>query len=176
MSNEQSAIYFRDSLLGVLKELEPKELHSSLMKGYERTAVKVRQTALAGLHGINIDVQGDRTDWDNSLRTHIYSGGGGFLLTVRGRSGKRGSGEGEKSMHKNRFFGKYKRKLPILQWIEHGTKERKTKGFTRKQHSTGHINGQHFLRGMEPRLVQIVETETMKDLNSVLEDVAKRKS
>lgn len=173
MKNEVQVQRFEGAVLSLVNSLEPAQVRRLLKKGYRKTADRVRQTALGGLHGINVDVQGDRTDWDNSLRTHIYSGGGGFLLTVRARAGKRGSGAGELGMHKNRFFGKTKRKLPVLQWIEHGTRERKTRGLKRKSHSTGTINGQHFLRRMEPGLVQIVENETMKDLHKVLSDVAK---
>ena len=173
MTNEEKAMKFEGTVLNLLSRLEPEQVRLYLKKSYDNTASRVRQIALGALHGININVQGDRTDWDASLRSHIYSGGGGFLLTVRGRQGARGSGAGELGMHKNRFFGKTKRKLPILQWIEHGTKERKTKGFKRKSHSTGTINGQHFLRRMEPSLVQFVEHEAIKDINHVLADVAK---
>ena len=173
MNNEETAIRFADNILGMLKQLEPAELRLRLKQSFGKTADKVRNAALSHLHAVNVDVQGDRADWDASLRSHVYSGGGGFLLSVRGRAGKRGSGEGEKSMHKNRFFGKYKRKLPILQWIEFGTKDRQTKGFRRKSHRTGSISGAEFLRKAEPGLVAMAQQEVVKDLHSVIDDVIK---
>ena len=171
MDNEGAALKFEASMFSLLNKLDKSTLRVVLARSFNKTAEKARQVALGALRGINIDVQGDRTDWESSLRTHIYSRGGGFLISVQGRT--RFMQGGEKSMHKNRYFGRTKRKLPVLQWIEQGVESRMTRGNKRKKHATGSFAGKHFLRKSEQKMAQVVEQETLKDMNEILGDIAK---
>jgi len=183
MTNEQSMQQFEKGVFDLLQDLEPAQFRDVLRKSYDGVAQKVRQIPLAKLRSSSVKVQGNKADWEAGLRSHVYSKGGGFLFTVRGRAGSRGSGAGELSMHQNRFYGKTGRKLPVLQWLEYGAGirngVRKTRGNgkgLRRPHETGSIRPYHFLTDSEPQMVQMVEQQLAAELGKVLANVSKDNS
>ena len=175
MSNESTTLRFENSMLSMLKDLSPSELRGALQKSYAEVGERARRVALASLRSKNFTVKGNVTDFESGLRLHIYSGGGGFLLTARGRRGATGAGAGELGMHENRFYGKTKRRLPILQWLESGAHDRNTRGTRkRKAHYTGEIRPSHFLTNCESNITPMVERDLMKDLDGVLKDISNK--
>lgn len=160
------------------KQFTTKQMRGSLKRAYRAEAKKARQIALSKLHAEDIDVQGNRADWDAGVRAHIYSGGGGFMITVKGRSGRKG--RGEKSMHENRFYPKTQRKLPVLMWAEDGTKPRKTKSKTkkyvrlRKGHKTGKMPEYGFLDKAAAEMYRTVEGDLAKEVEKAVRKVAKK--
>ena len=59
-------------------------------------------------------------------------------------------------MHRNRFWGKRGRKLPVLHFQEAGTKDRKMRGWTKQ--STGRISHPlNVLPATEASIVQLAE-------------------
>jgi hypothetical protein len=170
-------------MLGLLNELSPRLLRNALKQSYRRVGNMARQVAVNNLNSSGLKVQGNKSDWEKGIRLHIYSKGGGFMVTIKSVK----AGRGEKSMHANRYYGKMRsdgttnlRKLPILMWQEEGTGARKTKSKTRiwkrsrKGHSTGRLSAVHFLQRSEPEMTGIVETEEMKELDAALERVARK--
>lgn len=176
MTNDQSIQYFDARLESLLKDLDQSSLRDGVRKAYAAIGERARQIPLAALRSRNFHVEGNKADWESGLRVHVYSGGGGFLVTARGRRGATGTGAGEAGMHENRYYGKMKRRLPILQWQEYGTKERKTRGTRKRQkvHSTGSLRPSHFLTSSEAQMVQIVERDTLKEVYKVLDEVTRR--
>lgn len=78
-------------------------------------------------------------------------------------------------MHENRFYGKTKRRLPILQWLESGAYDRNTRGTRkRKAHYTGEIRPSHFLTDCEPTITPMVTRKLMTELDGVLKDVTNK--
>lgn len=175
MSNESTTLRFENAMFSMLKDLSPSELRGALQKSYAEVGERARRVALASLRSKNFTVKGNVADWESGLRLHIYSGGGGFLLTARGRRGSTGTGAGEAGMHENRFYGKTKRRLPVLQWQEFGTRARTTRGTRkRKAHQTGSVRPSHFLTNSETAITQLVERDLMKDLDGVLKEISNR--
>ena len=103
-------------------QLNARQIRNSLKRAYRKEAKKAVAIARGSLRASGLKVEGNRADWERGVRSHIYSRGGGFLVTVKGRqASKRGK---EASMHANRYYAKTGRKLPILMWAEDGTRER----------------------------------------------------
>ena len=94
------------------KAMDARQLRNALKGAYRRQAKEAVKTARGKLRATGMRVEGSRSDWEKGIRSHVYSRGGGFLVTVKGNRGK--------SMHKNRRG----RALPILQWAEEGTRQR----------------------------------------------------
>ena len=175
MSNESSTLRFENNMASLLKDMDPRVLRNVLRKAYGIVGEEARRIALGNLRAQGYNVRGNRADFEKGLRLHIYSGGGGFLLTARGRQGASGSGSGELGMHENRFYGKTKRRLPILQWLESGAYDRNTRGTRkRKAHYTGEIRPSHFLTDCEPTITPMVTRKLMTELDGVLKDVTNK--
>lgn len=103
------------------KQLTAKQLRGALKSAYRKEAKKAVNIARAKLLATGMSVKGNRSDWAKGVRSYIYSKGGGFLVTVKGRAGARGK---ELSMHENRRYPTTKRRLPILMWADTGTRQR----------------------------------------------------
>lgn len=125
-------------LAQLAKEMNPKQLRNSLKRAYRAEAKKVLGIARKSLHATRLQVKGSKSDWDKGIRSHIYSRGGGFMITVKAHRANL-KGQGEKSMHRNRFYDDHKgargktlkgtkRALPILMWAEEGTNYRQRGG------------------------------------------------
>lgn len=159
----------------LIKEMNPKQLRNSLKRAYRAEAKQALVIARRYLHSSGLDVHGNRTDWEKGIRSHIYSRGGGFLLTVKARGASR-KGTGEKSMHVNRRGIK----KPVLMWAEEGTKLRKTRTKTRffvrmrKGHVTGRIKAYGFMEKAAPDMFRTVEEGLSKELDTAVEKVAKK--
>lgn len=172
------------------REMTVKQLRNSLKGGYRRVAKKVTNVARGKLGSSGLKVQGNRRDWEKGIRTYIYSKGGGFLITVNPRRGKK-----ELGYHEGRRYGKTvtrglrrgsvnQRKLPVLMWAEDGTNSRnvgsrvggssffgksrvtgnRVRHYKRGGHSTGRMPAYGFLAKAEPEGFRIVETDLAKDL------------
>ena len=159
----------------LIKEMTPKQLRSSLKRTYRAEAKQALVIARRYLHSSGLDVQGNYADWDKGIRSHIYSRGGGFLLTVKARGATR-KGTGEKSMHVNRRGIK----KPVLMWAEEGTKYRKTKSKTkffvrkRKGHVTGRMKAYGFMEKAAPEMFRSVEEGLSRELGIAVEKVARK--
>lgn len=168
-------VYTGQEWTQLLREMTPRQLRNALKRSYRVEAKKAIAIARRHLSSSGLDVKGNKSDWGKGIRSHIYSRGGGFLITVKGRSAGK-SGKGEKSMHTNR----YGFKKPILMWAEEGTVRRKTrtqtKWFVRKKkgHSTGRMKAYGFLEKAMPEMFQTVESDLGADLGVAVEKVAKK--
>ena len=80
------------------------------------------------------------------------------------------NGEGEKGMHRNRFFGKTGRKLPVLHFLEAGTTDRKMRGWTKQ--STGRISHPlNVLPATEASIVQLAERLVVQSAENFLSNI-----
>ena len=80
------------------------------------------------------------------------------------------NGEGEKGMHRNRFWGKRGRKLPVLHFQEAGTKARKMRGWTKQ--STGRISKPlSVLPATEASIVQLAERLVAQSADDFLSNI-----
>lgn len=121
--------YTGEEYKAILRSLSVKKLRNTLKGAYRRAAKNAVTVVRRSLATSGLRVQGNVADWPRGVRSVIYSRGGGFLVTVKARAGRRGSGAGEKGMHKNRFGVK----KPILMWAEDGTRMRQTKAGARSR-------------------------------------------
>lgn len=165
--------YTGEDWVRLAKEMTPRMIRNSVKRAYRAVGKKAREIAVSSLNSSGLSVLGNASDWKKGVRLHIYSKGGGFLVSVRGKAANK-SGKGERSMHKNRFYGKTKRALPILQWAEEGTRERKTKtkGRQRKAHSTGHMRKYGFLESASGRMYTAVENGLQGEVEQAVYKVA----
>ena len=169
MSNKQAYLQFEEAVEAHLRQLNPAGIRQSVRSDFPSVSEMARQIALGKLRSSGVDVKGDRSDWESSLRVHLYSGGGGFMLTTAGRPAGR-NGEGEKGMHRNRFWGKRGRKLPVLHFQEAGTKARKMRGWTKK--STGRISKPlNVLPATEASIVQLAERLVAQSADDFLSNI-----
>lgn len=140
------------------RRLSPRPLRNALKRAYRAEAKKAVSIARNKLSASGMQVQGSRSDWVKGVRSHIYSRGGGFLVTVKPNR------TGDKSMHLNR----YGQKKPVLMWAEEGTMPRRTKSnggrhsrmFTRRRrgsHYTGRMPAYGFLDKAAPEMYREVE-------------------
>lgn len=100
------------------RQLTPRQMRNALKGAYRREAGRAVNIARSSLRQSGLKVEGNSADWEKGVRSHVYSRGGGFLVTVRGRSS--GRNRKERSMHENRR-GLH---LPVLMWAEEGTRMR----------------------------------------------------
>ena len=180
-------------LAQLAKEMTPKQLRKSLKRAYRAEAKKVLGIARQQLHRSKIQVKGNQADWEKGIRSHIYSRGGGFLITVKAHRANL-KGQGEKSMHENRKGFK----KPILMWAEEGTNYRQRGG--KKVRIKHGIYGTHrsgktqywtetirkdgiptkrmpayrFLEKATPEMNRTVETDLGKEVGVAVEKVAKK--
>lgn len=178
------------------KELSPRQMRNALKRSYRTEAKKALAVARRKLHKSGLHVEGNKADWDKGIRSHIYSKGGGFMLTVKARRANH-NGKGEKSMHQNRKGFK----KPILMWAEEGTQKRqaKSKGWHYEQtgswklwarHGTaykprkrkvrygglnrGQMGAYGFLEKATPEMYQVVEADLGVEVGAAVEKVAKK--
>ncbi len=180
-------------LATLAKELTPRQLRNALKRSYRAEAKKVLGIARKHLHASKLKVKGNKSDWDKGIRSHIYSKGGGFLITVKAHRSNL-KGEGEKSMHENRKGFK----KPILMWAEEGTNYRQRggkkvrvkhgiygthrSGKTRYWTETIRKNGiptkrmpaYRFLDKATPEMNSTVETDLGKEVGVAVDKVAKK--
>ena len=180
-------------LATLAKELTPRQLRNALKRSYRAEAKKVLGIARRHLHASKLKVKGNKSDWDKGIRSHIYSRGGGFLITVKAHRSNL-KGEGEKSMHENRKGFK----KPILMWAEEGTNYRQRggkkvrvkhgiygthrSGKTRYWTETIRKNGiptkrmpaYRFLDKATPEMNSTVETDLGKEVGVAVDKVAKK--
>jgi len=176
----------------LLKGFSQKQLRNTLKRSYRKVGQSARKVAVAKLHASGLSVKGNQSDWDKGIRLHIYSKGGGFLITVKERHGKQ-----EKSMHTNRKGFK----KPILMWAEDGTEMRYAKptkwhyvwsgsyklasrhgGAYRPRKKRvadaglkrGQMPKKEFLQQAEPGMFRVVETDLGKELETATVKVAKK--
>lgn len=159
----------------LLREMTPKQIRAAVKGAYRAEAKKARAIAVRNLSSSGLDVQGNRSDWQKGIRSYIYRNGGGFMITVKAR----GSKDGGKSMHVNRFGFK----KPILMWAEEGTKPRKTKSNggshartfvrrLRKGHATGSMPAYGFLARSAPEMYRTVEQDLYGEVEKAVEKKA----
>lgn len=175
------------------KELTPRQLRNALKRSYRAEAKKALGIARKYLGTSGLQVQGNKSDWDKGIRSHIYSRGGGFMITVKAHRANL-KGQGEKSMHENRKGFK----KPVLMWAEEGTKERQRGGKKiRIKHGiygthrsgktqywtetirkdgipTGQMGAYGFLERATPEMFQTVESDLTVEVGAAVEKVAKK--
>ena len=175
------------------KELTPRQLRNALKRSYRAEAKKALGIARKYLGTSGLQVQGNKSDWDKGIRSHIYSRGGGFMITVKAHRANL-KGEGEKSMHENRKGFK----KPVLMWAEEGTKPRQRGGKKiRIKHGiygthrsgktqywtetirkdgipTGQMSAYGFLDKATPEMFQTVESDLTVEVGAAVEKVAKK--
>jgi hypothetical protein len=180
-------------LAQLTREMNPKQLRNSLKRAYRAEAKKVLGIARKSLHATRLQVKGSKSDWDKGIRSHIYSRGGGFMITVKAHRANL-KGQGEKSMHENRKGFK----KPVLMWAEEGTKERqrggkkirikhgiygthrsgKTQYWTETKRKdgipTGRMGAYGFLERATPEMFQTVEHDLGTEVGVAVEKVAKK--
>ena len=171
-------------------------MRNALKRSYRAEAKKALGIARKALHESGLHVEGNKADWDKGIRSHIYSKGGGFMLTVKARRAN-SKGKGEKSMHKNRKGFK----KPVLMWAEEGTQKReaKSKGWHYEhtgswklwaRHGTsykprkrkvrhgglnrGQMGAYGFLEKATPEMFQVVEADLGIEVGTAVENVAKK--
>lgn len=164
----------------LIRQMDTRLIRNSLKRAFRAAAKKVQNIAVSKLHATGIQVRGNASDWDKGVRAHVYSRGGGFMITVKPRKANRKSGKGEKSMHENRYYSKTGRRLPILEWMEEGTGMRKTKSKTKffirrkKGHSTGRLRAYGFLDKATPEMFKTAETDLGTEVGIAVGKVAKK--
>ena len=142
----------------MLKLMDSRQIRKTMRGAYGAEARKVVKIARSHLASKSIEVRGSQADWAKGIRPYVYSGIGGFMVTVKGIKGK--------SMHVNRNLDK----KPILMWAEDGTKRRHTKTATRvwtrkrKRHYTGSMPAIHVLAETEEAMRSNVETDIGAEL------------
>lgn len=178
------------------KELTPKQMRNALKRSYRAEAKKALAIARRQLRASGLQVKGNQSDWDKGIRSHIYSKGGGFMLTVKARRAS-SKGKGEKSMHQNRKGFK----KPILMWAEDGTQPRLAKSSNWRYEHTGswklwarhgasmkprkrkvrkdginrgRMRAYGFLDKATPEMFQTVETDLGVEVGTAVEKVAKK--
>ena len=178
------------------KELTPRQMRNALKRSYRAEAKKALGIARRHLHASGMQVKGSQADWDKGIRSHIYSKGGGFMLTVKARRAN-SKGKGEKSMHQNRKGFK----KPVLMWAEEGTQRRLSKSSNwRYEHSgswklwarhgasmkpkkrkvrkdginRGRMRAYGFLEKATPEMFQTVEADLGVEVGAAVEKVAKK--
>lgn len=150
----------------LLKELTPLQLKRAMRSAYRAEGNKVRKDAVAALHAQGYTVKGNKVDFDKSISARVYSRLGGFMVTAAGNK------RHKKGFHVNRY-GQTK---PIVQWLDAGTKPRRTKTQTkifkraRRGHFTGSITAGNFMADAENKargyVVDDLEQQLEKKLNS----------
>lgn len=181
------------------RQLNARQLRSSLKKAYRREAREAVKMARASLRASGLQVRGNRSDWEKGVRSHVYSRGGGFLVTVKGRAS--GRSRKELSMHENRRYDRTRRRLPVLMWAEDGTRQRysgpgkwryewqgnaklaarhgakyklrrqrvRTSGLNR-----GRMPAYHFLDKAAPAMFRTVEAGLLPDVRKGVEETARK--
>lgn len=128
-----------DKLTKALMELEPKRRIKAVKGAFRKAATKVKKQAASNLRQSDYR---SNSSLEKGIRPIVGKKQAGFRVTIGTKKGKKASG-----WHTNRRG----QTLPILIWMEQGTKERYTKTQTkvykrkRKGHFTGSIQAQGFM-------------------------------
>ena len=156
------------------KQFTAKQLRSSVRKGYRRASNAALQIARTALKSSGLHVEGNTRGWERGIRNLVYSKGGGFMSTVKGRN------RGNKSMHTNRR-GKMK---PILMWAEDGTKPRKRKlrggGVfqwgrpSSRSGNSGSMRAYHFMQQSEAAMYRTVEENLFPEVEKAVYKAAQK--
>lgn len=180
----QASRAFQEELKTTLKSLTPRQVRNALKRSYRVVGGRVREVAISSLRQSFPKIGGSRVTFEKSLHLHIYSKGGGFLITMKPRQKGNRQRAGERGMHENRFYQRTKRKLPILQWLEDGTERRTTKGkkirkkgrkvVRGKGRNTGRVGAYHFLARAQPKMYQTAESLLGEELKKALEKTSSK--
>lgn len=181
----------------LIRQLDTRQLKSSLKSSYRRVGNGVRRIAVKYLRQTGMDVQGDQSDWEKGIRVRVYSRGGGFMITTKAHAASKAQmrqGNPGLGMHKNRK-GWYK---PILMWAAEGTKKRyqryKRKGYYYGAHKdkrglvksglrhyvrttglpTGSMPNYGFIDKATPEAYQYVEKELGKEVETAVNKKARK--
>lgn len=176
----------------VYEALDLKTQRKAMRGALRRESNRLRKKAVSNLQSSGIG-HGTKHSLSKGIRARVYPEkyGAGFMVTVKPHKANRKTGQGEASMHRNRFYDDRtgargrtlkgtKRALPILQWAEEGTDLRrtktKTKIFTRKRkgHATGRMRRYGFMRKTDNQAEQIVEQNLFKDFQANIEKAARK--
>ena len=142
----------------LMKQMSQRQLRNALKSGYRKANNEALKIARQKLGETSLHVMGNTGDWKRGVRGYIYSKGGGFMATVKGR--------GQKSMHVNRR-GKEK---PVLMWAEEGTKPRKR----RNGGNSGHMRAYNFMRDSEAAMYRKVEEVLAPELEKAVYRAAQK--
>ncbi len=174
------------------KQLSVRQIRNGMKSAYRKEAKKAVEIGQRYLMTSGMVVRGNAGTWKKSVRSYIYSKGGGFLVTVKGRAKTRKNGK-ELSMHENRRFGKVitrgpakgirnERRMPIAMWAEDGTNPRKHRGWKlkglklskMKGSGTGRMKAYGFLEKATPEMFRSVEAGLTPQIEaSVMKQAAK---
>ena len=177
-----------------LRELDQKELKKQLRRSFYGIGMEARAIAVRSLRATGIRPKGNSSDWEEGIRIRSYPDG--FIVTVRPVKIK-GTRRQLTGMHVNR----YGIKKPVLQWIEDGTKDRKSSsGWTWKHFETrigckkgrqyliqahqrkvkvysvkrGAMPAKPFLQPAESEMLKVVEQHVEAEITRALERAAKK--
>lgn len=153
----------------LLKQLNAKQVRKAMRGAYGAAARKATKIARTKLSSKGVKVQGLRSDWEKGIRPYVYSGLGGFMVTVKGVKGK--------SMHVNRRLDK----KPVLMWLEDGTDKRRTKSASkfwrrkRSGHNTGAVTkALHVLSESESAMLSVVESDLGSEIEKKATNIIKK--
>ncbi len=117
------------NLQKLFDQLQPKQQRQALRGAMRRAATTVKRAAIANLR----TCVNTTPELEKGVRTMVWKRKAGFRVTVgEKRANKSGKGEAGFyiSRHQHNKDGK-PRKLPVLRWLDTGTKVRKSKTKTR---------------------------------------------
>lgn len=173
--------YTGRELTDLLRGMTPGRVRSALKTAYRRVAKRAVETARLSLSSSGLHVAGDLP---RGIRSHIYSRGGGFLVTVKARGSRSGQ---ERGMHENRRG----LKKPVLMWAEDGTTRRSAGGhaaggwrqYVRTRatglmprrvggYNRGSMPAYHFLAGAESRMAAQAERDLMPEVERAVAKTA----
>lgn len=189
---ESRNIDIDQSFGSVYKALDLKAQRKAMRSAMRRESNRLRKKAVDNLRSSGIG-PGTEHNLSKGIRARVYPEkyGAGFMVTVKPHKANRKTGQGEASMHRNRFYDDHKgargktlkgtkRALPILAWAEEGTDLRKTKTktkvFTRKRkgHVTGRMRRYGFMRKTDNQAEQTVEQNLFRDFQNNIERAARK--
>lgn len=166
METEYTGREFSD----LVKQLSGKQLKKALRQAYRREGKKLREIAVASLRHSGLKAHQSVADLEKGVRAHVYTRGGGLMITVKPYRNRT-------SVYTNRRG----MKKPVLMWAEEGTWYRVTKSKTkwglrqRRGHRTGRMLAYHFMRNSEDQIISVAETDLARELEHSL-DIAVKKA
>ena len=159
------------------KQMTPKNIRNVLRRSYRAVSKRVREIAIASARQ---KVRASNpADFERGIRAHIYSKGGGFMITVKSRKAGK-NGRGEKSMYAGRNYKKTKRRVPVQMWLEDGTEERSTRGKKRilrkrtKGKNRGKVKARGFLAEATPKMYQTATQDLYGEVENAVLKIANK--
>ena len=156
----------------LMRDMTSSQIRKAIKTALKSEAEKAREIAVGSLRSSGLHVQGDLSTWESSVRSYVYSKAGGFLITAKPR--------GKKGFHRNRFYDKTGRELPIVMWAEEGTRPRQTRTASkvfdraRKGHNTGSLQRYGFIEKAEPQMVNKVQADLPTSIEAAVVAIAKK--